>query len=143
MPLDSKQLKRVAPKGLKKVYGPSSGNKTQITILACANAMSNMLPPMVISKGERFNHDWVKGEIPNTLYGMSPNGWIDQELFTEWLQKLFIPNIPSTRPVLLLWMAILLILIPKPLKLLLKQISSYFVSHRTPPVWHNLLMWAI
>ena len=33
---------------------------------------------------------------------MSPNGWIDQELFTEWLQKLFIPNIPSTRPVLLL-----------------------------------------
>ena len=35
-------------------------------------------------------------------YGMSPNGWIDQKLFTEWLQKLFIPNIPSTRPVLLL-----------------------------------------
>ena len=102
MPLDSKQLKRVAPKGLKKVYGPSSGNKTQITILACANAMGNMLPPMVIFKGERFNHDWVKGEVPNTLYGMSPNGWIDQELFTEWLQKLFIPNIPSTRPVLLL-----------------------------------------
>ena len=28
MPLDSKQLKRVAPIGLKKVYGPSSGNKT-------------------------------------------------------------------------------------------------------------------
>ena len=55
MPLDSKQLKRVAPKGLKKVYGPSSGNKTQITILACANAMGNMLPPMVIFKGERFN----------------------------------------------------------------------------------------
>ena len=88
--------------GLKKVYGPSSGNKTQIIILACANAMGNMLPSIVIFKGERFNHDWVKGEIPNTLYGISPNGWIDQELFTEWLQKLFIPNIPSTRPVLLL-----------------------------------------
>ena len=102
MPLDSKQLKRVAPRGFKKVHGPSSGNKTQITILACANAMGNMLPPMVIFKGERFNHDWVKGEVPNTLYGMSPNGWIDQELFTEWLQKLFIPSIPSTRPVLLL-----------------------------------------
>ena len=28
--------------------------KTQIT---CANAMGNMLPPMVIFKGERFNHD--------------------------------------------------------------------------------------
>ena len=81
MPLDSKQLKRVAPKRLKKVYGPSSGNKTPITILACANAMGNMLQPMVIFKGdhfifkgEHFNHDWAKGEVPNTWYGMSPNG---------------------------------------------------------------------
>ena len=32
MPLDSKQLKRIAPRGLKKVYSPSSGNKTQITV---------------------------------------------------------------------------------------------------------------
>ena len=63
--------------------------------------MGNMLPPMVI-KGEHFNNDWAKGEIPNTWYIMSPNGWIDQKLFTEWLQKLFNPNIPSTRPVLLL-----------------------------------------
>ena len=84
------------------MYGPSSGNKTQITILACANAMGNMLPPMVIFKGEHFNNDWAKGEVPNTWYIMSPNGWIDQKLFTEWLQKLFNPNIPSTRPVLLL-----------------------------------------
>lgn len=28
-------------------------------------------------------------EVPNTLYGMFPNGWIDQEIFTEWLQKLY------------------------------------------------------
>ena len=98
--LDSKQLKRVAPKGFKKVYGPSSGNKTKITILAYANAMGNMLLPMVIIKGSVLNHEWVKGEIPNTLYGMSPSGWIDQELFTELLQKL--SNIPLAQPVTLL-----------------------------------------
>ena len=39
MPLDHRQPKRIAPKGTKKVHGPSSGNKTQITILACANAI--------------------------------------------------------------------------------------------------------
>ena len=40
--------------------------------------------------------------MPNTLYGMSENGWIDQELYNNWLIKLFIPNIPSYRPVILL-----------------------------------------
>ena len=82
MPLDSKQLKRIAPKGLKKVYGPSFGNKTQITVLSCANAVGTMLPSMVIFKGERFNYDFMKGEVPDTVFGMSPNGWIDQDLFT-------------------------------------------------------------
>jgi len=102
MPLDHRQPKRVAPRGIKKVHGPSSGNKTQITILACANAVGTMLPPMVIFKGERLNYEWTKGEVPNTEYGMSPQGWTDHELFYEWLNKLFIKNIPPLRPVLLL-----------------------------------------
>ena len=58
----------------------------QITILAYANGMGNVLPPMIIFKEEHFDHDWAKGEIPNTWYGMSPNGWID---------------LPSIQPVLL------------------------------------------
>ena len=102
MPLDHKQPKRIAPKGMKKVYGPSSGNKCQITILACSNATGTVLPPMIIFKGERLNYEWTKGEIPNTVYGMSPQGWINHELFAEWLEKLFIKNIPQTRPVILL-----------------------------------------
>ena len=102
MPLDHKQLKRVAPRGMKKVHGPASGDKTQITIVACASASGHTLPPMVIFKGEKFNHQWSIGEAPGTLYGMSENGWIDQELFFNWLEKLFIPNIPPHRPVILL-----------------------------------------
>ena len=43
-----------------------------------------------------------KRKIPNTIYGMSPPGWIDHELFANWFLKLFIKNIPQTRPVLLL-----------------------------------------
>ena len=97
MPLDHKQLKRIGQKGMKKVHGRASGNKSQITILACANAAGTSLPPMVIFKGERFNHDWTRGEVPDTLYGMSPQGWIDQELFALWLHKHFISNIPPAR----------------------------------------------
>lgn len=37
MPLDAKPLKRVALKGMRKVQGPASGDKSQITVVACAN----------------------------------------------------------------------------------------------------------
>ena len=102
MPLDPKQLKRVAGKGMKKVHGQASGNKSQITIVACANAAGHCHPPMVIFKGERFNHEWSRDEVPNTLYGMSESGWIDSELFYYWLDKLFLLHIPPQRPVMLL-----------------------------------------
>ena len=42
MPL---KLKQTTPRGIKKVHGSSSGNKMQITILACASAVGTMLPP--------------------------------------------------------------------------------------------------
>ena len=102
MPLDHKQLKRVVTKGIKKVHGQASGDKSQITIVACANAAGHALPPMVIFKGERFNHEWSTGEVADTLYGMSENGWIDSELFFYWLDKLFLKHIPPHRPVILL-----------------------------------------
>ena len=73
MPLDHKQLKRIALKGSKKVHGQTSGDKSQVTIVACASAAGVVLPPMVIYKGERLNHDYTKGEASGTLYGMSPN----------------------------------------------------------------------
>ena len=68
MPSDSRQLKKVATKGLKKMYGSSSGNKIQITILAYANGMGNVLPPMIIFKEEHFNHDWAKERF--LIHGM-------------------------------------------------------------------------
>ena len=103
MPLDAKPLKRVALRGARKVQGLSTGDKTQIIVVACANAAGRVLPPMVIFKGERFNHEWSVGEVPDTLFGMSESGWIDQELFFYWLKKLFIKQIPPQRPVMLLY----------------------------------------
>ena len=102
MPLDHKPPKVIALKGMKKVHSRTSGNKAQITILACGNAAGNMIPPMVIFEGQRFNNDWSEGEVPGTLFAMSDKGWTDQELFAYWMTELFIPSIPSARPVLLL-----------------------------------------
>ncbi len=98
MPLAHKQPKRVAVKGMRKVHGSATGDKTQITVVACSNAAGYTIPPMVIFKGQKFNHEWSTGEVPGTLYGMSDSGWIDQELFSLWFEKSFIANIPPQRP---------------------------------------------
>ena len=102
LPLDHNPSKVIAMKGARKVHCRTSGNKMQITILACANAAGTVIPPMVVFQGKRLNPEWTKGEVPCTLYGMSDKGWTDMELFSYWLEDLFIPSIPPARPVLLL-----------------------------------------
>ncbi len=48
MPLEHKLPRIISQKGAKKICQITSGNKTQISILACANAIGQALPPMVI-----------------------------------------------------------------------------------------------
>ena len=79
MPLNEKPPKVVARKGARKVHCRTSGNKSQITVLVCANTVGSVIPPMIIFEGQRFNSEWSKGEVPGMLYGMS--GWTDQGLF--------------------------------------------------------------
>lgn len=54
---------------------------------------------MVIFEGQRFNQEWSKGEVPDTLYGMSEKGWTDKELFYYWMTELFVKQIPPAHPV--------------------------------------------
>ena len=102
MPLEFKLPKIIAGKGTKKVRQCTSGTKTQITILACANAAGQAIPPMVVFAGKYFNSSLSKGEVPATLYGMSQNGWMDQELFAEWFLQHFLEHAVSSRPLMLL-----------------------------------------
>ena len=61
IPLDHKPSKVIALKGTKKVHCRTSGNKMQITIIACANAAGSVIPPMVIFEGKKLNPEWTKG----------------------------------------------------------------------------------
>ena len=87
IPLEHKLPRIIAAKGTKKVRQRTSGTKTQITILACANAAGRTIP---------------LGEVPATLYGMSRSGWMDQEIFTEWFSNHFMKHAVSSRPLLLM-----------------------------------------
>ena len=77
MPLEHKMPKVIAAKGTKKVRQFTSGTKSQITVLACASASGQTIPPMVAFTGKYFNSVLAKGEVPATLYGMSSSGWMD------------------------------------------------------------------
>ncbi len=83
MPLEHKLPRVVSLKGTKKVRQISSGNNTQITVLGYCSASGQVIPPMVVFPGKTINHDLDHGEVPDTLYGMSQSGWMDQELFAN------------------------------------------------------------
>ena len=102
MPLDPKQVKGVFQRGVKNVLAPSSGDKTQITVVACISAAGSCMPPMVILDRKTLPPYFPNGEVPGTVYGLSTKGWIDQELFDLWFTNHFLLYAPLARPLLLL-----------------------------------------
>ena len=102
VPLDPKPPNIITKKGSKKVRYRVSGRKGQVTIVGCANAIGQAIPPMVIFDARNLNPAWTKGEFPGTKYGLSDKGWINTELFEAWLSELFLQFAVSARPLLLL-----------------------------------------
>ena len=80
MPFDFKTPNVVAKTGSKKVRYRQTGRKGQVTIVACANAIGQAIPPMIIFDSKNLNHAWTKDEVPGTRYGLSDNGWINTDL---------------------------------------------------------------
>ena len=58
--LDGHAPRIVAKKGQKKVRYRTSGNKTQITVIACVSASGQCIPPFVIFDAKRLNMEWRK-----------------------------------------------------------------------------------
>ena len=54
----------------KKVRYRTSGNKSQITVIACVNTSCQCILPMVILDAKRLNMEWMKDEIVGTSYGL-------------------------------------------------------------------------
>ncbi len=71
-------------------------------MLCCCNAAGYTIPPFVIFDGKMLKPELTMNEVPGTFYGLSPNGWIDSELFVQWFIHHFLAYIPPIRPILLL-----------------------------------------
>ena len=102
MPLHSKSPKVVSHVKEKNPSYVTSETKKQVTVLACASAAGQCIPPFVIFDRKTLSPELAKGEVHGTGYGLSSNGWIDQELFLNWFLHHFLAYAPSIRPLLLL-----------------------------------------
>ena len=102
MPLDPKSVKCIFKQGEKHPFGLTSGDKAQITVVGCVSAAGYCIPPMVIWDRKQLSIELTEGEVPGTFYGLSDNGWMDQELFDGWLCSHFLRYAPPARPLLLL-----------------------------------------
>ena len=96
--LSPKSPKCMLEVGTKTAAAVSSGDKAQITVLACIRAAGCCLPPMVIRDRKVPTHELTKGEIPGTIYELSLSGWVDQELFDKWFTYHFLCYAPASRP---------------------------------------------
>jgi len=102
MLFDPHPPKVAAPKGPKKARYQSSGQKDQKTVVGCASASGQAIPPFAIFDAKQLNHLWTKGEVPGTRYSLSDSGWIDQELFHGCLAEHFLQHVVGAHPLLLL-----------------------------------------
>ncbi|XP_060585333.1 uncharacterized protein LOC132741220 [Ruditapes philippinarum] len=91
-------------KGAPVIYHFGNSDKSQLTVMAAVSATAHYVPPMIIFPGQRFSYDPLEG-FPEAAIGRSDNGWMDTEVFCNWLLNVFIPAINERRikkPVLLL-----------------------------------------
>ena len=66
MPLEARPPNMVAKRGQKKVRYRQSGKKGQISVIGCANAVGQSIPPMVIFEGKYLNLQWTVRETQDS-----------------------------------------------------------------------------
>ena len=87
-PTDPGRCKVIAPKGKVANKITSGAGHENITVLAACNALVKAIDPLVIFTGKNFQSSWKrKSPLPNTMYGVSDNGWMNTQLFHQWFEK--------------------------------------------------------
>ena len=87
-PLDSSTGK-VRPvlvrRGTRNVYAIKQGDKTQITVVGCCNAMGDFMNPYIVYPAQRLTGiDYAK--FPDALYSNTATGWMNQDEFDIWIK---------------------------------------------------------
>ena len=101
LPLNETKEKAVTLKNSKCVFSQSLGTTEHITLLCGGSASGSALPPMIIYPKSFPGGQYKFGGPDDAVYA-SESGWVDSELFIEWMKRIFLRYAVPERPVLLL-----------------------------------------
>ena len=101
-PTDPSKSKVISPRGEVAYKITWGAGRENISTLAACNAAGRALDPLIIFAGKHFQSTW-KGEkpLPNTMYGISSNGWMTTVVFFQWFTR-FTEQVKE-RPLLLIY----------------------------------------
>lgn len=89
--------KVIVPRNFRRVERVQNYSRSCVSIMVCGNAAGDLLPPMVVYKSSNLYENWCTGGPPGTVYGNSPSGWFDMNLFEQWFFKSLLPHIKATK----------------------------------------------
>ncbi|XP_044733230.1 jerky protein homolog-like [Chrysoperla carnea] len=79
--------KILAAKGLKQVGAATSWERGKnITICCCISATGQYIPPMIIYPRQRMPASLERGGPNGSIYKCSKSGWMNEELFLDWIK---------------------------------------------------------
>lgn len=99
-----KHQKVVAMKGKRQVAALSSAERGSLmTVVMCFSATGLYIPPLIIFPRKNMKAELMNGMPPGSTYACHSSGWIQQEIFVQWITH-FITNVKPTRddPVILI-----------------------------------------
>ncbi|XP_022816222.1 uncharacterized protein LOC111349354 [Spodoptera litura] len=85
--VQKKPQKVLGGKGKKQIGALTSGERgVNTTMVACVSAAGQFIPPMIIFKRMRMSDQLKEGAPAGSLITVSESGYINRELFCQWLQ---------------------------------------------------------
>ncbi|XP_031328936.1 uncharacterized protein LOC116159965 [Photinus pyralis] len=96
--------KIIAKRGRRQVGAISSAERGQlITAELCFSAAGNYVPPLLIFPRQRMKPELLDGAPPGTIAACHSSGWMQSEIFVQWLRHFINHTKPTENdPVLLL-----------------------------------------
>ena len=94
--------KVIVCKSSKHAYSEQKAPRDHFSSMVCCSGSGQILRPVIIFEKNRPSGPYSRNGPDGCLYGKSPNGYMDEELFLTWFEEIFVPGTSHARPTLLI-----------------------------------------
>ena len=94
--------KVIVCKSSKHAYSEQKAPRDHFSSMVCCSGSGQILRPMIIFEKNRPSGPYSRNGPDGCLYGKSPNGYMDEELFLTWFEEIVVVGTSHVRPTLLI-----------------------------------------